>query len=80
MSCFLDLFEIFLLVGYLHMNIKYRKSLWFTLYSGIVYSIRSIFFSDIWDFNAENLTFLLSLYFVVAKEAGEGDPLVELAW
>lgn len=54
------------------MNMKYRKNLWFTLYSGV--------FSEIWDFNAKNLIFLLFLYFVASKEAGEGDPLVELAW
>lgn len=70
--CFLELFGIFLLIGYLPMNMKYRRSLWFTLYSEV--------FSDIWDFNAKNSIFLLSLSFVAAKEAGEGDPLVELAW
>lgn len=71
MICFLELFGVFLLIGYLHMNMKYRRSLWFTLYREV--------FSDIWDFNAKNSIFLLSLYFVAAKEAGEGDPLVELA-
>lgn len=72
MICFLELFGIFFFIGYLHMNMKYRRRLWFTLYSGV--------FSEIWGFSAKNLIFLLSLYFVVAKEAEEGDPLVELAW
>lgn len=53
--CFRELFGIFLVIGYLHMNIKYRQSLWFLPQSVV---------SDILAFSGKNLIFVLGLSYL----------------